>query len=69
MLFNEAMPMFDLDRFKADCSVAVKERAALQAVRDVVARAVEEPTAVLKALGEPARAEVQTQNAPDVRGQ
>ena len=52
--------MFDLDRFKAECSAAVTERAALQAVREVVARAVEDPKAVLKALREPVRSEVQT---------
>ncbi len=55
-----AVPMFDLDRFKAECSAAVTERAALQAVREVVARAVEDPKAVLKALREPVRSEVQT---------
>ena len=43
-----AVPMFDLDRFKAECSAAVTERAALQAVREVVARAVEDPKAVLR---------------------
>jgi len=52
--------MFDLDRFKAQCSAAVTERGALQAVREVVARAVQDPGAVLKALGEPSRSEVQT---------
>ena len=52
--------MFDLDGFKAECSAAVTERAALQAVREVVARAVEDPKAVLKALREPVRSEVQT---------
>jgi len=52
--------MFDLDRFKAQCSAAVTERGALQAVREVVARAVQDPGAVLKALGEPGRSEVQT---------
>jgi predicted metal-dependent enzyme (double-stranded beta helix superfamily) len=57
---KEVMLMFDLDRFKADCSAAATERAALQAIREIVARAVEVPTAVLKALGEPARSEVQT---------
>ena len=57
---KEAVPMFDLDRFKAECSAAVTERAALQAVREVVARAVEDPEAVLKALREPVRSEVQT---------
>ena len=52
--------MFDLDRFKTECSAAATGSAALKAVRDVVARAVEDPQAVLKALGEPRRAEVQT---------
>ncbi len=52
--------MFDLDRFKAQCSTAVTERGALPAVREVVARAVQDPGAVLKALGEPGRSEVQT---------
>ena len=52
--------MFDLDRFKAQCSAALTERGALQAVRDVVARAVQDPGPVLKALGEPGRSEVQT---------
>ena len=36
---KEAVPMFDLDRFKAECSAAVTERAALQAVREVEAEA------------------------------
>ena len=51
--------MFDLDRFKADCSAAVAEQTAVQAIRDVVARAVADPGAVQKAVGEPRRAEVQ----------
>jgi predicted metal-dependent enzyme (double-stranded beta helix superfamily) len=51
--------MFDLDRFIVDCSAAVIDRTALQAVREIVARAVQEPASVLKAVGEPARAEVQ----------
>ena len=57
--------MFDLDRFKADCSAAATQRVALQAIREIVARAVEVPTAVLKALGEPARSEVQTLHRSD----
>ena len=52
--------MFDLDRFKADCCAPATERSALPAVREVVARAVEDPRAVLKAFGDPVRAEVQT---------
>jgi predicted metal-dependent enzyme (double-stranded beta helix superfamily) len=52
--------MFDLDQFVADCRAALAEDRSLAAVREVVARAVSEPAAVLKALGEPKRAEVQT---------
>ena len=51
--------MFDLERFKADCSAAVAEGGASQGVRQVVARAVEDPAGVLKTIGEPRRAEVQ----------
>jgi predicted metal-dependent enzyme (double-stranded beta helix superfamily) len=56
---KEDVPMFDLDQFKAECSAAVTERAAAQAVREVVTRAVEVPKAVLAALGEPTRAAIQ----------
>ena len=59
--------MFELDQFKGDCCAAVTERPALDAVREVVVRAVEDPKAVLKALGEPVRAEVQTlHRSPDL---
>lgn len=52
--------MFDLDRFKADCCAAATAQAPQQAIREIVARAVGAPGAVLKALGEPRRAEVHT---------
>jgi predicted metal-dependent enzyme (double-stranded beta helix superfamily) len=52
--------MFNLDQFVADCRVALKADASHKSVREVVARAVSEPSAVLKALGEPTRAEMQT---------
>ena len=45
--------MFDLDRFRADCCASVTEGQHLPALREVVARAVEDPRAVLKVLGEP----------------
>lgn len=51
--------MFELDAFVADCRAALKEESSHKAVREVVARAVADPAAVLKGLGEPARAEVQ----------
>jgi len=52
--------MFDLDRLRADCCASVTEGQQLPALREIVARAVEDPRAVLKVLGEPTRAEVQT---------
>ena len=51
--------MFDLDRFIADCRAALAQDATHKAVREVVARAVSEPIAVLKGLGEPQRGMVQ----------
>ena len=48
--------MFDLDRFVADCRAAIAADRNHRAVRDVVARAVAEPGAVLRRLGEPQRA-------------
>jgi predicted metal-dependent enzyme (double-stranded beta helix superfamily) len=52
--------MFDMDRFKADCVAVAAERAALQAISEIVTRAVAAPEAVLRAVGEPRRSEVQT---------
>lgn len=52
--------MFDLNQFVSDCRAALKEQPGQMAVREVVARAVSDPAAVLKALGEPQRAEMQT---------
>jgi len=48
--------MFELDRFIADCCA----EASHAAVREVVARAVCEPDGILRALGEPKRAQIQT---------
>jgi len=53
------MALLDLDQFKADCNAAVGEPAAVQAIREIVARAVADPGAVQKAITEPRRAEVQ----------
>lgn len=50
--------MFDLDRFIADCRDAVAGDLSHKAVREVVARAVSDPAAVLAGLGEPTRAGV-----------
>jgi predicted metal-dependent enzyme (double-stranded beta helix superfamily) len=50
---------FDLERFIADCRAARQADPSHKLVREVVARAVSNPASVLKALGEPARSEVQ----------
>jgi predicted metal-dependent enzyme (double-stranded beta helix superfamily) len=59
--------MFDFDQFVADCRAAVAEDASHKAVREVVSRAVADPAAVLKGLGEPQRSEVRKlYHAPDL---
>ncbi|MGH7153135.1 MAG: hypothetical protein ACREF3_04340 [Acetobacteraceae bacterium] len=49
--------MFDLDQLATDCHKAV--RAGPKAVREVIARAVREPGAVIKRIGEPKRAGIE----------
>jgi predicted metal-dependent enzyme (double-stranded beta helix superfamily) len=48
-----------LERFIEDCRAARAADATHKAVREVVARAVSQPAALLAALGEPRRAEIQ----------
>jgi len=48
--------MFDLDQFIVDCGAALAASKSPKHVREVVARAVCDPSAVLRALGEPKRA-------------
>jgi predicted metal-dependent enzyme (double-stranded beta helix superfamily) len=50
--------MFDLDQFVADCRAAQTADRSSKAVREVVRRAVADPAALLKALGEPERAAI-----------
>jgi predicted metal-dependent enzyme (double-stranded beta helix superfamily) len=50
---------FDIDRLIEDCRAALDADPSHKLVRDVVARAVSDPAAVLKGLGEPKRAEIQ----------
>jgi predicted metal-dependent enzyme (double-stranded beta helix superfamily) len=57
--------MFDLDRFIADCREAVIADRSHKLVREVVARAVSDPAAVLKGLGEPQRAALQPLHRSD----
>ena len=59
--------MFDLQHFIADCRTALAADPSHKLVRDVVARAVSDPGAVLKDLGEPKRAQLQKlYHAPDL---
>jgi len=51
--------MFDLDRFVTDCRAAQLEDPTHKSVREAVTRAVSDPGAVLKGLGEPQRLGVQ----------
>jgi predicted metal-dependent enzyme (double-stranded beta helix superfamily) len=51
--------MFDLDQFIADCRAALAADNSHKNVREVAARAVSDPAAILKGLGEPKRSEVQ----------
>lgn len=52
--------MFDPDEFIAQCCAAVRAEPGHKAAREVLARAVREPGAVIAALGEPKRAGIDT---------
>jgi predicted metal-dependent enzyme (double-stranded beta helix superfamily) len=52
--------MFELEQLIADCQAALKEKASQKAMLELVKCAVSQPAAVLKALGEPKRSEMQT---------
>src|SRR6266568_1381982 len=51
------MAMFDLDQFIADCRAALAADKSHKNVREIVARAVSDPAAILKGLGEPKRSD------------
>ncbi|HEY1867290.1 MAG TPA: hypothetical protein VGG70_03280 [Candidatus Cybelea sp.] len=51
--------MFELDQFIADCRDALGRDRSAAAIREIVARAVSDPAAVLQTLGEPDRAQLQ----------
>jgi predicted metal-dependent enzyme (double-stranded beta helix superfamily) len=52
--------MFDGERFKEDCLAALGEKTPHAAVKEILARAVAEPRHVLKALGEPKLAGIES---------
>lgn len=59
--------MFELETFVADCQAALAADASHKSVREVVARAVSDPAALLKGLGEPNRSEVRKlYHSPDL---
>ena len=59
--------MFDLGQFIAECRAALSADPSHRLVREVVARAVSDPAAVLKGIGEPKRAQIQKlYHAPDL---
>ena len=59
--------MFDLDQFIAECRAALAESERPKALREVVARAVADPGAIMARLGEPQRAGVQRlYHSPDL---
>jgi predicted metal-dependent enzyme (double-stranded beta helix superfamily) len=52
--------VLELDQFIADCRAAITADKSQKFVREVVTRALSDPPAVLKALGEPTRGVLQT---------
>ncbi|MBV8652927.1 MAG: hypothetical protein JO255_15790 [Alphaproteobacteria bacterium] len=59
--------MFNIEQFVADCRAALARDGTQRAVREVVMRAVSDPAAVLRGLGEPSRAGVdKLYHAPDL---
>ena len=52
--------VFETEQFIADCRTAFAADSTHKAIREVLARAMSEPAAVLRGLGEPKRAESQT---------
>ena len=59
--------MFDLDQFIADCRSALAGDRSHKLVREVVARSVSEPAAIIKVLGEPSRGEFKSlYRSPDM---
>ena len=59
--------MFDLEQFTADCRAALKADSSHKLVREVAARAVADPSGILKTLGEPKRPGIQSlHHAPDL---
>jgi predicted metal-dependent enzyme (double-stranded beta helix superfamily) len=54
----EVIMTFDLDQFIFDCRDAIRQDVSSKAVREVVARAVSNPRALVNGLGEPRQGEI-----------
>ncbi len=52
--------MFDKEDFIEDCRAAIKEKDAQAVIRELVARAVSEPSQLMRIIGEPKRAGIET---------
>ncbi len=59
-LWKGTLAMFEKERFIEECRAALKESHAQAAIRELVAAAVSAPAQVVRALGEPRRAGVET---------
>ena len=56
---------FDVDHLTADCAAALGETNPSKAVRELLARAIEEASSVTASLGEPTRGEIQRLHVSD----
>jgi predicted metal-dependent enzyme (double-stranded beta helix superfamily) len=65
MIPVEVVMRFDTERFVADCRSALGGADSSRHVRELVARAVSEPAAVLEGLGAPARGAIQALHRSD----
>ncbi|HET9404921.1 MAG TPA: cysteine dioxygenase family protein [Burkholderiales bacterium] len=52
--------MFDQERFIEDCRAAIRGKDSQNVIRELVARAVSEPAQLMRVIGEPKRAGVET---------
>jgi predicted metal-dependent enzyme (double-stranded beta helix superfamily) len=57
--------VFDLDQLVADCGLAIADASPARAVRELVSRAVSDADALVQALGEPKRAQIQRLHVSD----
>src|SRR6516162_9170610 len=61
----EVTMKFDLDQFVSDCRDAIRQDPSFKFVREVVARAVSDPRAIIVRLGEPNHGEIKPLHRSD----